>query len=416
MNNQNQKPPPPKEPSPYHIAAGFLWEDRSILLPLLLILTVPGAMALLYEPLSTQYPILIGITKRIVDLSVLLFVCHRWIDRLQVEGHSLNTDTIFRFLSAGLGMWLLFEVPLLGIQAQFSPTLTLLAIFLFIPATIVALRYFFYFFPIVLQIDKVTEILAVTRSYTMQNRFLAVKALLAPLAIMMFLVALTLAISPDERESYVTWLKVASTESFWLLSTYLAVAFGFTNLKAAEWSTYGFKPEREELLKGLESYGPQWIGKILKPKNGVKIILLSLLIGVGNQVRLFNTPPSVTFNVQSIEIEGSTIRLTIDLTDEEFHFSGFTPFGLTLAGEKGQSIVQPLRSPQKVFVDGVPVSWTDLVVSKDTINLTLTVEFTTNRTSDSLKKLEDLHLWYWNARIVWLDMGRATVYTPTSIN
>ena len=390
----------------YRISAGLLSRDAA-LLPLLYAALVLPTLLVYWHPLSGTRQLYSFIVFRLlVTLSVFFFAANRWLRRLSLERPPLHLRSYLLSLGCGMLVWL--PVILLS-NILFSTVgpgrmLQLLSLALLLPAFWFLFRHFFFFIPAALNVASLPVLMRIARNYNKHSRWLPLRVMAAPFALECLVMSIVQIPAPDGRLLWVNWLAMLSGGIFWLLTCYNGLAFGLCYMDDPCWREHRLDPYRQGRLDTIAVCGGRWPAALLKPGNGIKMLLVAVLIGLANIAVFLQTPPSAEFTVETIKIRRNLVSLSMVLSDEKYHFRGFYPYYLRLAGEKGEEVAS---FPKRVYLDGKPLTPADLKPLEREDPLHLKVLFETNRNKDSLKDLEDLHLWYLASPILRLDMQAA---------
>ncbi|MCB0310129.1 MAG: hypothetical protein KDD42_02770 [Bdellovibrionales bacterium] len=387
------------------VAAGLLYQDRFFLIPWYLVLIAAGLWEnALHNPHITTN-LYLRLIERCIQLLFLYFFGRRWVRKLSSNTIPLlSIKQLILTFSIGLAFWFMFAVPLAVSITTLPESTKLLALCALLPATVLSLRYYFYFFPAAAGANSIQEILRLARQFTLHHRFLVLRILLAPLAVMLFLISLTLIPAPDGRIAFLVYLTAFWRGIFWVGTSYLSMGFVLTLLSESEWRSLNFDPYRKARLATLVAQAPGWIVTLSRTRIAVITILVSLLLWFGNGIRVITAPPTPDIQVVSMEASGNKFELELALSDPEFEFRGFMPQQFFLAGENREQISS---FPVKIKVDKQSDSQS-IAEHRKSANLHLTFE--TNRAAEDLIKLKDLYLWYLRFRVALLNTQEIDIY------
>lgn len=392
------------------LTAGLLWHDR-FLLPVFFGLL---ASALLFQEFALTSSLVFTVgslfIERVVVLFIQLILVLRWAKVFRVTKAKQRTGSAFsiiRYFLFGIGIWISIGIPLLllplALQSQWQlPVTVLLAL-----GVLTALRLFFYFLPVPLGIYPFARALHISKEISSAAPWLQFKTFFLPLAWMVLLMNISLAPAPDGRSEL--WNTLASLAEciFWLLSCYTALAAGLLFLSESTWRELGFDPYRKERLASIEIRAPKGLQQLAEVKFTSLVLSLGILLSIGNHMRFLTTMPAAKIRELKIENDVKNVDLDMTLTDEQFHFRGFTPYGLYLAGESGIPVSKAIAS---VKIDGKDEGYFGSFQEKGE-KIRLEISYEVDRSPEDLKKLEDLWLWYNNVKLIHL-----TPYLHTETN
>jgi hypothetical protein len=120
------------------------------------------------------------------------------------------------------------------------------------------------------------------------------------------------------------------------------------------------------------------------------VFVFALLIFGSNISRQVTSSPAASTALEKVQVGEKLVRLSLRISDPEFHFRGFQPSSFMLAGETGVAVAKSLTkaslSPNK----------DERIISIDTTETsqTLFLEFEVDRSAVDLLALEDLWVWY----------------------
>jgi hypothetical protein len=403
---------PPQSPYTqiFPTAAAMLWSDRLLILMLYPLLIITGLLGVdILSPSSANFEIIM-ICDRVLQLLFGCLVTARWIRRLSQTPRKISGASIARFYLFGLTVWALFTLPLAVVFTGELPALTFASSALVSFGLWLGLVFFFYPVPILLGRAPLSEALNIARQINVGERLLPIKLMIAPAGFLSLALALVMSISPDGRYATVLYLSQAVTGIFWVLLTYLSLAAAILRLDEKVWREEQLDPYRAARLSTLEFQGSTWLGSQLRPGRGMAWLAISVLVWVGNLVRLFSTPPAATINVERIAIQGSEVRITLQLKDEQYGFRGMQPLYFALAGEQ-RAVIAP--NPQRGSIAGTEGNFL-FILPSDRKEVEMELTFAANRVGDELRALQDLHLWYRSVKLMRLDMQNAELL-PDSV-
>ena len=388
------------------ITAGMLWQDRSLLIPALLLLTGPSLLKpWLYEHWLSA-GVYCDICSRIIALVFTLLLCRHWISRLRIEKNIQARLLPSLALTVGIGMsfwFLLFAIVVVQLL-DLPATLKSFAIVLVAPAVFVGLRYYYYFLPIAAGLLKPVSILRCAAALTQADIWLPLKIMAAPAGLALLWFALWLSPMPDGRSLALSVISEFSAAVFWILSSYLALGAALLRLSEQSWRQLGFDPYRQSRLTTLNLQANRFVIPLLQPGNGFGMLGLGVLILAANMMRAAVLQPSPEIVLGSTSATGNTVSLTLEIQDPGYKLHGFMPLWFSLAGETGQTISSMplraiLRSDRSNVIQKLP--------STDA-RLTVDLDFTASRSGKSLTELKDLYLWYRKHKLMRIDLNQTS--------
>ncbi len=383
-----------KQPSDdaFAIAAALLRGDRFLLPWVLLALGLPSAAQVFVFDLPEWFFVSAVVLERLLQLAVLFTVTRRWRHRLGQPGNrgGKAARAFLRTLVFGTVLWLLCVAPLIASTLQPQSSLILLAAFLFVFGLVWSLRHYFYFVPTALLGLDLRDSVSKSLELTKATPRAALRSALAPLGVTLLLINLCSVPYPDGRSVLWSSLSAFCQSTFWLLSTYSALAFSLTMLDDADWRAAGLDPYRTERLETLKVQGRGKLADLFTARTGIQAIVLALLLFISNSLRDFNEPPAATVSVQRVEYGDNTIVVSVQVSDPHYALRGFLPVMFSVATRDG---TQFSRQPPIIKEEAQPEGRAQHVVGPTT-ELSLNLEFVTNRSAETLKTQADLWLWY----------------------
>lgn len=376
--------------NPYRLAAGMAARDFPLILLLYPILLIPVAVEQWLLPVSLGELVVALIVDRTCELIVLAIIGTRWIGRLRPEGPRPRLISLLpRLFVAGFLVWSAIVLPvLLGLKADAEWSF-LIGLCLLAPGSAFAFRHLFYFIPILIGVRSLREIFYEARQITAEDRLMPFRVLVGPFALMLLFVTLSIAPVPDGRSIFFSTLSSSFTGIFWILSTYLGLAFGFRGISLSRWRAQRMDHYRDERFDTISLKAPNALAKLMTARVGFRILAVALFFMLGNYTRSATIPPSPHIAMNSVAVDGSKVRVELTLSDPRYKFRAFSPSNFMLAGESGIPISKEIPH---VKVDGKSVEGAAVPRGVDQFGLTL--DFETNRSDSDLRELEDLWLWY----------------------
>lgn len=377
---------------PFAIAAGLLRNDVPVLIPLLLILASSSVLQGLYTPQGWAELSSLMSLDRLLQLGVVSFIVLRWRRKLEHIKGNLGSPlvAVVRIVLAGFIVWGVLTLPVVGASLSGSSWAPSLFIFLFFIGVFWAFRFYFYFAAFGLLGGTLRDACAATLSLGRKDPMAAVRSLVAPIAVTSLVVGMLSYPSPDGRSLFWATASSAAEGIFWILATYTGLAFALILIDESAWRTAGLDPYRRERLRTLEAQGRSSRFNWLSPRSGVKIFLVALCIIIGNLVQGFSVAPAAHIQIQQWEAKNHGVAVTLELSDTRYHFRGFNPYAFSLKSQTGfpvsTGVAKVSLTPGGEQLTGV------LPTSPGPIQLYL--EFTSNKTEESLKTLDNMYLWY----------------------
>ncbi len=381
----------------YALAAGLLWQDRKRLLPYTVLLALPGILAVSLH-YSTDWVVGLEVLGRCITLFVLFSVGSHLLESF---GHdTLNASPRFpRLLLAGFLFWGLFALPLSLLMVA-PGALGTVALFLLIPAIALGLRFYFYFFPILLGHTSSKHILEEAATFTKHDSLLGLKAVIGPLGLMLVVIAASRSLSPDARSMPLNMVIEYLSSLFPLLTIYLGMSFCLSLLPESKWSSLGLTPYHRERFETVRLNSPPWLAKSLRPQAGILFVLFGSFIWLSNDLRASQMPPSVALTLEEVTVEESTLTALLVIGGNHEELSHFHPASLRLAGEKGTSISEKIPV---IRVDGQELPFSTRLHELEATGgspMYLEATFETSLPKEELAKIGDMYLWYRNYRLM----------------
>lgn len=398
------------------LAVSMLRTDWKLILLAYPILLVPHIIVLNVSELTEASVIFLSFLSRVISLSFLFIVCRRWLYNFTSTNATKPKLNVVAFFVFGFAQWLLYMLPtkgLLAVMTNQSKELALLELpilFFSIPAFFLALRLFFFFIPALLDRTSLVKVFQESLLFTAKDKLLALKVLIAPISISFLLSSLPLIISPDGRLLFSLYGSILFEGISWVLICYLALATVFQLMPEEKWRSYHLDPYRAQRFETLTFANPEWLSNLLRPKTGLKLLLVSTLVWLGNAMRAETLKPAVAVEVLNIELEGKNAAIKLKLQDDRYSFRGFIPAGFRLAGETGT----PISSyPRKVVLDQTGEK-IEVFMPEISGSAEITLFFECDRDAQSLRLLEDLYLYYRGYKYLHLDMESAKITSSSA--
>lgn len=389
-------------PEHFSFAAGMLAGDWLWALLGLLLVPLPNlvAQATGEYPLSGFDPDLLA--THVLGWSFLALTTWRWLVKLsstpKAKASLVGCLWIVVFgtlFSTAFTLSPVIDFP--GSKTVLNPIGLLIVTILFVAGLRFAFLFITAFFPF-----SFHERVSLARSYTQVDSLLTLKILLGPATVALLTSVLIGAFSPDGRHAAAEFAGSFIVPLFWVMGTYTLVATALHRLPDSAWHALKLDPYRQARMSTVIISAPKIVTTLLSTRKLGTLLLIVALIWGGNFLRLASLPPAPTLAVNKTEIEGNRVRLLITAHDPHYHMRGFWPIFFALAGENRALIAS---SPRLARIEG---EIADIRFGAPRAeNLSFILEFEANRPASSLAQLEDLYLWYRNARLVRLDLGNS---------
>lgn len=378
---------------PFGVAAGLLLNDRLFLIPFCLLLSLPALLDVVFQQFGMSSWTALVILDRIVQIFVVTSITLMWRRRLQVvQTSSLGTlRTMGRIALVSVASSALLAMPVLGMAVNPSGPGSLLFVFLGVIGLVWCLRVYFYFAVVGILGNSIPMGLARAIQISRSDRAAALRALIVPCALTMFLTALLAMPSPDGRS--VIWTAVAASAEcvFWIVSTYVALGYALTVFTESEWRTAGLTPYRVERLRTIQKQGGERFPTYLRPKFGFGVLAFAFVLMAANLNTQLNAPPAVAMVVKNVVVADYSVQVELEVEDRTFNFRGFHPIAFSLKTKTGFDIASSLRSVS-LTPEGTGLLTT--LSSADGAPRSLFLTFTTGKTEAALRGLDNMWLWY----------------------
>jgi hypothetical protein len=383
---------------PFRIASGLLWNDRKILIPCLIVLSLSTGMQLLGVPLGLPLDFGALALERILQIAVVTFIGLRW-HRLLLS-HKVRSQVglsvLLRLALIAFTVSFIITTPAIGIVSSPNATIATIFLLLLILGCAWALRVYFYFAAVSIYGLGVRSGIGRAVEVSRRRPFAALQSLVAPFGLTLLVVSLSLAPAPDGRS--LVWITVASCAEnlFWILSTYTGLGYALVLFDDHDWRSAGLDHYRTERLLTLQSQGSQKIARLLSPRQGLLTLMVALCIAGGNLVRQLQQPPTVHIAVTRVWTSDYLIKVEVALEDSEYHFRGFNPAAFSIASKTGFSQSQELlaasRTPDgKDILGAVEFNPADPAAGERQV---IFLTFRSSKTADALRALDNMWLWY----------------------
>lgn len=383
---------------PFRIASGLLWNDRNVLLPCLLVLSLSTGVQLLGSYFGFSGNLGALTIERILQILVVTFICVRW--RRLLHGHKVRSRGSLGVLArlAVIGLTVSFVLTTLSIGIMISPNATLATMYLLllILGCGWALRVYFYFAAVSIYGLGIRAGIERAVDITRRRPIVVIRSLIAPIGITLLFISLCGAPAPDGRSLVWTTAASCAESLFWLLSTYTGLGYALVLFDDHDWRAAGLDNYRTDRLLTLQAQGSARVARWLSPRQGMLSLVVALCILGGNFVRQLQQPPAVHVQVVRVWTSDYLIKVELALEDSEYHFRGFTPAAFSIASKTGFSQSQELLTASQT-PDGKEILVTlELTPEERAVNgkQVLYLTFRSSKSGEALRALDNMWLWY----------------------
>lgn len=379
------------------------------LLLLLITFLLSVAQSYLSDSITTS-AFLLTLLERLLNLGFLYLITFRALTRVGLPKISIreHLSRLGILLAYGTLLWFTVTVPVIAIFINMPVFQKFIFTLLLFPSILFSFRYFFYFFPIILGVRSTTQILRMAFKIGTAQRFTAIKIIISAMGLTSLCIAVALFPAPDGRIPLLVNLADSFQALFWISSSYYAIGFSLRHLEQSSWSALGLDPYREARLETLTLRAPAILNGIFNPRRGFFFLMLSLMIWSFNTVRIASSAPAPNITVMSSITRQQTAQLKLKLVDQDYLFHGFIPMHFAIAGTNRELVC---ASPKSARLEDLSDSLYSLPHSAPSRELTL--EFDCTRNAEELSKLEDLHLWYRQYKVLPLRFAPAPTQNIT---
>ncbi len=379
---------------PFGLAAGLLWNDRFLLVPLCMLLAISAGFELALESLGYSSSAAVVAVDRMLQIGVITLIVLRWRRRLQgAQASVLNPVRLAaRIAVVSIASSVLLSMPLLGVAVNSgSGASSLLFVVLGVFGVVWCLRVYFYFAVAGVLGLPISPALAYAVRMSRENGTAALRSLIVPCGSTMLLTALLTMPSPDGRS--VVWMAVASSAecAFWILSTYTALGYALVAFSESEWRGAGLTPYRLERLATIQKQGGLQLPRYLRPKAGLLMCLAAFVCMGANLGRQLNNPPAAHVVIKNVMVADYSIKVELEVEDRTYKFRGFHPVAFSIKTKTGFAVANSLTSVA-LSPDGVGV--VGALSSSDGSPQSVFLTFSTGKTAAALKGLDNVWLWY----------------------
>jgi hypothetical protein len=389
---------------PFRLASGLLWNDRAILLPCLLVLSLSTGLQVLQSQLGFSVDFGAVALERLLQIAVVTFICVRW--RRLLHTHKVKTrgslGVFTRLAVIGFVVSFVLTSPSIGIVSSRNSTVAAMSLLLLILGCAWVLRVYFYFAAVSIYGLGIRSGLERAVAITHRSPAVAIRSLLAPIGLTLLFVSLCLAPAPDGRS--LVWTSIASCAEnvFWILSTYSGLGYALVLFDDIDWRAAGLDHYRTERLLTLQAQGSLRVARWLSPRQGALTLVVALCIAGGNLARQLQQPPAAQVTVARVWTSDYLIKVELSLEDSAYRFRGFNPAAFSIASKTGFSQSQELLAASRT-PDGKDILGAIEVTAKSSAageKQVLYLTFRSSKTGEALRALDNMWLWYKLAPLV----------------
>jgi hypothetical protein len=283
-------------------------------------------------------------------------------------------------------------------------------------ATVLGLHYFvltayhFYFVPILLGAQSFGVILRTGFRYFQEDKLLALRTVTGPFGLAAFLTGIALMFDPHQQT--VTSHLLKEIASIFQAVTVVALACSAAILQVHCALPTVVIAKVTQTARTYEKWGHPLVRRLLSAKTGAALCTFGLATSYLGILRIDSTPTNISFVVRQLEVADKLLRVTITAEDEEHYLRGFRPCAFSLGGP---------RQPGTIAESCLRIKEGDSRISRLTMvqhlvgPQTYTIEFELDRTTDEIRQIADLSLWYEHELVTSLATASApTITSPLS--
>jgi hypothetical protein len=380
---------------PFAIAAGLLRNDISILLPMFGVL----ALSSIFEGLSQADRYGDGgvngltILGRLLQLIVVSFVVLRWRRKLEHVKGSLGSPFLasLKIIAVGFAVWSALELPMIGIGFARVEWAAPIFLFAFCIAVFWAFRLYFYFAAFGLLGGTTVDALKSALLLGQREPGAVIRSLVTPMAATALVVGILSYPAPDGRSLFWDTASSAAIGIFWILSTYTGMAFSLVLIDDSAWRAAGLDPYRHQRLRTLEAQGRASRFNWLSVRSGLKIFLVAFcVIGATTFMGLVGGP-AAQIKVTSYQVKNRGLSVVLEMDDPQFKFRGFAPHSFYVATQTGLDLVSNGIEKISLTPNGEALRGP---IPSQTGPMKLYIDFSSRKTDDALKAMDNMYLWY----------------------
>ena len=375
--------------SGYLLASSLIAQDWRFILFQIPLFMLP-ALLLTMAPQTIQARLGVDLSFRLVTVLIIFLIIRRWLTRLDTAQSKRKPTSFLALCIAGIAYHLLLVGPL-ALLSLSPGQLSMVALALSVPCFYFALRYYFYFIPIMLGELTPSTVLKNSATLTKKSLWLPIQIMVTPFGLALLISKLIMAFSPDQSSPTLSLLAETSYGIFYIFSTYLALSMALVLMTEKQWSDAGLDPYRGSRLNTLLMLGGDGLARYLKPRSGLLILAVALLVWSGNSMRASTLPPPVSIEIISSRAVDHQIELELYAYDIGNGLRAFYPALLNIAGESGSPL--SLR-PEQIEVDGEEIPLFASPSSSLNSPVHIKLVFATERSEQELKSMQGVFLWY----------------------
>lgn len=377
------------------VAAGMMVHDRLFLPGLYALIVLPRCLATAFLAPTSDWLLYVRVLERMVWLVGLWVLGRRWVSQLSSAKPKSAGLNVIIFLALGIALWLTHTIPVSAVFYDLPNELKLVLLLALIPALHLNLQYYFFFFPAVLGIKPLSNIIYHSLAIARHERWLVLRAVVGPAGLYFLLNSIAQGFSPDGRSLAISILTDTTSGIFWLWTSYFGLALGFMILPDAMWREFELDPYRKSRLATIALRGPAWLSASFFPNKGLIMLLLGCLVWAGNLMRLADLPPGPELRLTAVSVDGSKVLLDVHAEDPDYKFRGFYPIFFNIAGENHT----PLANRPSAATLASSGEAIDFALSGQLSAADIKLVFDTPRQAQELAALQDVWLWYRNTKI-----------------
>jgi hypothetical protein len=378
---------------PAAVAIGLLRNDLAFLPLLCVLLSISAVLDVLAYSASDVWRASIVVTDRLMQIVVVSIIVLRWRRLLQAsQGPKVKAISIvFRIAVVSIAASLVLSTPFFGIAITQNAVGAAAFLALLVLGVMWCLRvYLFYAVAGMLGLPFGASF-ARSVELSRSNTRAILRSLVAPAAITVVCSALFLMPYPDGRSLILMAASSACEGIFWILSTYTGLALALTLFTEKEWRAAGLSHYRTERLTTLTKQGGKILPKYLALRFGFIMFAVALCFLAGNLARLGQLPPAAKVTLRTVDVSDYKITVTLVLEDHEYDFRGLQPQAFFIASQTGSLQSTRLLSASQQLGKEERVGF---IKADGTQSATLYLTFSSSKTADVLRGLDNMWLWY----------------------
>ena len=355
-----------------------------------LVLAIPEWLKIPLDTLVQAVPV--DLLGRILELVLVYLLARRVINFHTSDATKIK---LVPLLLVGIIVWLILDasLPFWMKAPDEMYSLALIGVSLSLGLTFL---YWFHFIPAMFGITDPRKIVKTARSYHLVDRWLPFRACLGPAGLLLIGSGIVLSPWPDGRSTLPLYILPVIIGIYKTLTIYLSLSFGLVFLSSASKESSlddTFLRDLDLRLKSIEADAPKKLSGWLTAKNGFAAVFIGVLIWFGNAIKLETSPPAATITTEKLIAGENKLTLVLHLHDDAHLMRGVIPELFEIAGEKRTPISGGVISVKDF--EGKDVSG-ELPETKD---ITISIEYMSDRKTEEAKKLTDAFIWYRHAKI-----------------